>query len=156
MSKEVSTELSYKKLLVSIKQQVQSAQAKAALAVNSSLIQLYWNMGKMIADNQALFEGRNNFVDQLAKDLSAEFPDLKGFSKRNIFYCRKFYLFYAGSSVQQAVALKEIDPNSDKVQQLVAPEIEVLVQQPVGFNLNIVGVPWGASCAIVREGEISG
>jgi hypothetical protein len=32
------------------------------MAVNSSLIQLYWNMGKMIADNLALFEGRNNYV----------------------------------------------------------------------------------------------
>jgi len=42
-------------------------------------------MGKMIADNQALFEGRNNYVEQLAKDLQAEFPDIKGFSKRNIF-----------------------------------------------------------------------
>jgi hypothetical protein len=77
MSKKVSTELSYKKLLVSIKQQVQSAQAKAALAVNSSLIQLYWNMGKMIANNQALFEGRNNYVEQLANDLRAEFPEMK-------------------------------------------------------------------------------
>jgi predicted nuclease of restriction endonuclease-like (RecB) superfamily len=143
MNKEVSIELTYKQLLATIKQQVQSAQAKAALAVNSSLIQLYWNMGKMIADNQALFEGRNNYVEQLAKDLRAEFPELKGFSKRNIFYCRKFYLFYGGSSVQQAVALKEIEPDSDKVQQLVAPEIEVLIQQTVGLNLNLLGIPWG-------------
>jgi hypothetical protein len=115
MSKEVSTEMNYKQLLASIKQQVKSAQAKAVLAVNSSLIQLYWNMGKMIADNQALFEGRNNYVEQLAKDLRAEFPEMTGFSKRNIFYCRRFYLFYSGSSVQQAVALKEIEPDSDVV-----------------------------------------
>lgn len=93
MSKEVSNELTYKQLLANIKQQVQSAQAKAALAVNSSLIQLYWNMGKMIADNQALFAGRNNYVEQLAKDLRAEYPEITGFSKRNIFYCREFYLF---------------------------------------------------------------
>ena len=46
MSKVVSTELSYKQLLATIKQQVQSAQVKPPLAVNSSLIQLYWNMGK--------------------------------------------------------------------------------------------------------------
>jgi hypothetical protein len=39
---------------------VQAAQVKSAVAVNSSLIQLYWNMGKMIMDNLALFEDRNN------------------------------------------------------------------------------------------------
>lgn len=143
MSKEVSTELTYKQLLANIKQQVQSAQAKAALAVNSSLIQLYWNMGKMIADNQALFAGRNNYVEQLAKDLRAEYPEITGFSKRNIFYCREFYLFYAGSSVQQAVALKEMELDSVIVQQLVAPKNDDSIQQVVGLNFNIDSIPWG-------------
>jgi predicted nuclease of restriction endonuclease-like (RecB) superfamily len=89
MSKEVLSGVKYQELLVQLKQHIRSAQAKAALAVNTSLIQLYWNTGKMIAENQALFEGRNSYVDKLAKDLQAEFPDMKGFSKRNIFYCRK-------------------------------------------------------------------
>lgn len=142
MSKEVSSNITYKQLLVSIKQQVQSAQAKAALAVNSSLIQLYWNMGKMIADNQALFEGRNNYVEQLANDLRAEFPEMKGFSKRNIFYFRKFYLFYSSGSVQQVAALK-VQPETEPVQQVAALNIEGAVQQPVGFNFDMLGVPWG-------------
>jgi predicted nuclease of restriction endonuclease-like (RecB) superfamily len=151
MSKEVSIELTYKQLLVSIKQQVQSAQAKAALAVNSSLIQLYWNMGKMIADNQALFEGRNNYVEQLAKDLRAEFPEMTGFSKRNIFYCRRFYLFYSGSSVQQAVALKEIEPDSDIVQQLVAPKNDDSVQQAVRLSNLLASVPWGHHVVLINK-----
>lgn len=153
MSKEVSAELSYKQLLVSIKQQVQSAQAKAALAVNSSLIQLYWNMGKMIADNQTLFEGRNNYVEQLAKDLRAEFPEMTGFSKRNIFYCRRFYLFYSGSSVQQAVALKEMEPNSDLMQQPVALNNENSIQQAFGLNLNMVSVPWGHHVVLLDKSK---
>jgi DUF1016 N-terminal domain len=110
MGKELTTEHTYKELLGSIKQQVKSAQAKAALAVNSALIQLYWNIGKMIADHQALFEGRNKYVEQLAHDLRAEFPEMTGFSKRNVFYFRKFYLFYAGSSVQQPAALEADSP----------------------------------------------
>jgi predicted nuclease of restriction endonuclease-like (RecB) superfamily len=152
MPKEVSTELTYKDLLVAIKQQVQAAQTKAALAVNSSLIQLYWSMGKMIADNQALFEGRNNYVEQLAKDLSAEFPDMKGFSKRNIFYCRKFYLFYAGASVQQPVALKEDKHGDVTVQQPVALNPDS-IQQPVGFNLNILSVPWGHHVVLLDKAK---
>jgi hypothetical protein len=43
---------------------------------------------------------------QLAHDLRAEFPEMTGFSKRNVFYFRKFYLFYAGSSVKKPAALK--------------------------------------------------
>ena len=151
MSKEVSTEMNYKQLLASIKQQVKSAQAKAGLAVNSSLIQLYWNMGKMIADNQALFEGRNNYVEQLAKDLRAEFPEMTGFSKRNIFYCRRFYLFYSGSSVQQAVALKEIEPDSDVVQQLVAPKNDDSVQQAVRLSNLLASVPWGHHVVLINK-----
>ena len=153
MSIELSTELTYKQLLVTIKQQVQSAQAKAALAVNSSLIQLYWSMGKMIAENQALFEGRNNYVEQLAKDLRAEFPKMKGFSRSNLFYIRKFHQFYANSSVQQLVGLSEIFSDTITVQQPVAPEIETIVQQPVGFNLNMLSVPWGHHVVLLDKAK---
>lgn len=113
------------------------------MAVNSSLIQLYWNMGKMIADNQALFEGRNNYVEQLAKDLWAEFPEMKGFSRSNLFYIRKFYQFYSTTSVQQLVGLNEMLPDTLSVQQPVAPEKEISVHQSVGFISDLLIIPWG-------------
>ena len=144
MRKENSNEVLYKELLVSLKQQVRSAQAKAALTVNSSLIQLYWNMGKMIADNQALFEGRNSYVAQLEKDLRAEFPDMKGFSRANLFFIRKFYLFYSGSSVQQLVRLNENSSEPNSVQQPVALNNGVSVELPVRLDSPLFSVPWGA------------
>jgi predicted nuclease of restriction endonuclease-like (RecB) superfamily len=150
MPKEVSTELAYKQLLVTIRQQVQSAQAKAALAVNSSLIQLYWNMGKMIADNQALFEGRNNYVEQLAKDLRTTFPDINGFSRSNLFYIRKFYQFYGAASVQQLVGLNENSKESGPMQQVVALGDQPTVQQVVGLN-SIMGVPWGHHTLLLNK-----
>jgi predicted nuclease of restriction endonuclease-like (RecB) superfamily len=100
-------------------------------------------MGKMIANNQALFEGRNNYVEQLANDLRAEFPEMKGFSRSNLFYIRKFYQFYADTSGQQLVGLNESAFGKISVRQSVALETETTVQQPVGFNLNIVSIPWG-------------
>ena len=60
--------------------------------------------------------------------------ELKGFSKRNIFYCRSFYLFYANSSVQQPVALKDADSEEAPVQQDVALNYDDSVQQVVGLN----------------------
>ena len=120
-----------------MKQQVRSVQAKAALAVNSSLIliQLYWNMGRMIAENQELFEGKNSYVAQLERDLRAEFPDIKGFSRSNLFYIRKFYQFYQDVSVQQLVGLKEFLYDENSVQQVAALNESSAdsnsVQQPV-------------------------
>jgi predicted nuclease of restriction endonuclease-like (RecB) superfamily len=153
MNKEVSIELTYKQLLATIKQQVQSAQSKAALAVNSSLIQLYWNMGKMIANNQALFEGRNNYVEQLAKDLRAEFPEMKGFSRSNMFYIRKFYQFYANTSVQQLVGLNEAASDTNSVQQPVALNNENSIQQPVGLNFDLLAVPWGHHVVLLGKAK---
>ena len=157
MSKAQSDKMVYGDLLIQIKQQVRTAQAKAALSVNTSLIQLYWNMGKMIADNQVLFEGRNNYVAQLEKDLRAEFPDMKGFSRSNLFYIRKFYQFYAANSVQQLVGLNEIEDEekNDSVQQVVAfketTEHTDSVQQVVGLKSAINSVPWGHHVMILDK-----
>jgi predicted nuclease of restriction endonuclease-like (RecB) superfamily len=152
ISNKPSTELQYRELLLEIKQVVRSAQAKAALAVNTSLIRLYWNLGKRIADNQALFEGRNNYVAQLVKDLRDEFPEMSGFSRSNLFNIRKFYLFYTQHSVQQLVALKT-DENMASLQQDVAVSetTEDSVQQLVGLPAILLSVPWGHHVLILNK-----
>lgn len=144
MPQELTNEVHYKELLVELKQQIKSAQAKMALAVNTGLIQLYWNIGKMIADNQALFEGRNNYVAKLEKDLRMEFPDMKGFSRSNLFYIRKFYKLYSSNiSVQQLVGLNETGIENNSVQQAVALNEKIPVQQAVGLSSILISVPWG-------------
>jgi len=153
VGKEISIKTQYNELLVQLKLQIRSVHAKAALAVNTSLIQLYWNTGKMIAENQALFEGRSSYVDQLAKDLQAEFPDIKGFSKRNIFYCRKFYLFYTESSVQQVAALKTEHSETEPVQQPAALKADLSVQQAVRLNWDMLGVPWGHHMLVLDKSK---
>ena len=79
----------------------------------------------------------------MAKDLRSEFPEMKGFSRSNLFFIRKFYQFYANTSVQQLVGLNENASDKISVRQPVALETETTFQQPVGFNLNIVSIPWG-------------
>ena len=155
MARINSVELTYKQLLLSIKQQIKTAQASAALAVNSSLIQLYWYMGKMVAENQTLFGGRNNYVEKLANDLKAEFPEMKGFSKRNIFYFRKFYHFYNDSSVQQVAALNPDKPDHDQVHQPVAHKIINSEQLAVGLNSDLLLIPWGHHMLILDKVKIN-
>ena len=139
----------YTDFLAEIKAQIKSSQAKAALSVNASLIAMNWNIGAMIAENQALFEGRNDFIDQLAKDLQAEFPGIKGFSKRNLFDIRRFYLFYSSDSVRQAVALKTETENSSKVQQAVGLLIDD--EKSVSFLQFLIQVPWGHHLLILNK-----
>lgn len=140
--------LDYATLLIEIKLQIRSAQTKAALAVNASLIQLYWEIGKKIAENQALFEGRNNYVYQLVDDLKKAFPDTNGFSRTNLFSIRKFYQFYTENSVQQVVGLNENNEDDTPLQQVAAPNP---VQQTVGLTDLLYQVPWGHHILILTK-----
>jgi len=84
-------QLEYKNWLSDLKSRIRSVQAKAAVAVNTTLIAFYWELGKMIAEKEHAWGDK--LIDQLAKDLKEEFPDMKGFSSSNLKYCKRFYLF---------------------------------------------------------------
>lgn len=85
----------YTDLLRDIKERIRSAQYEALKAVNKELIELYWDIGRMIVGRQEGQPWGKSVVEQLAKDLQAEFPGIKGFSARNIWYMRNFYLCYS-------------------------------------------------------------
>ncbi len=80
----------YETWLITLKQQIQNAQQRAALAVNQELLQLYWQMGHDILQRQQVLGWGAKVIDQLAADLQRAFPELKGFSARNLKYMRKF------------------------------------------------------------------
>ena len=74
----------YAVLLNDIKQRIRSAQYEALKAVNKELISLYWDIGRIIVERQKEETWGKSVVEQLAKDLQAEFPGIHGFSTRNI------------------------------------------------------------------------
>lgn len=84
----------YIDLLASVKERVRSAQYAALKAVNTELVGLYWDIGRMIVKRQRDAEHGAAIAEQLAKDLQAEFSRISGFSRRNVFYMREFYLTY--------------------------------------------------------------
>jgi predicted nuclease of restriction endonuclease-like (RecB) superfamily len=94
----------YRRMLKEIKAQIINSQYKAITAVNRELILLYWNIGKVILDNQKKEGWGGKFIDNLSRDLMAEFPDLKGFSVRNLKYMRKFAEEYKELEFVQQVA----------------------------------------------------
>jgi predicted nuclease of restriction endonuclease-like (RecB) superfamily len=80
----------YDDFLRSLKTRIRRAQVKAALAVNAELILLYWRIGKEILYRQQQESWGAKVVERLARDLKIEFPDMKGFSPRNLKYMRAF------------------------------------------------------------------
>ena len=98
-------EREYAEFLDGLKQRIRSAQVKAALAVNQELIHLYWQIGRDILTRQQEQGWGAKVIERLAKDLKREFPEIKGFSPRNLKYMRTFAETYADEEfVQRCVA----------------------------------------------------
>lgn len=93
----------YNKFLSSLKERVASSRYKAALNVNKELILLYHHIGMQILDAQSKQGWGAKIIDQLSKDLASEFPEMKGFSVRNLKYMRKFAEEYPDSQFVQEV-----------------------------------------------------
>ncbi len=85
----------YMALLGDIKQRIRSAQYEALKAVNTELISLYWDIGRMIVERQQGGTWGKSVVENLAKDLQAEFPGISGFSAANLWRMKLFYETYA-------------------------------------------------------------
>jgi len=84
----------YASLLTEVKERIRSAQYNALKTVNKELVSLYWDIGKSIVERQKIEGWGKSVVQQLAADLQAEFPGIRGFSVQNLWYMRQFYLEY--------------------------------------------------------------
>lgn len=95
----------YAELLNTLKERIRASQVRAVLSVNRELVMLYWQIGQEILTRQANENWGSKVIDRLAADLRREFPDMQGFSPRNLKYMRTFAEAYPDKQfVQQAVA----------------------------------------------------
>ncbi|PSN15473.1 DUF1016 domain-containing protein, partial [filamentous cyanobacterium CCP5] len=94
----------YDVFLKDLKTHIRRAQVKAALAVNKELILLYWQIGREILVRQQQEGWGAKVIDRLAKDLKREFPEMKGFSPRNLKYMRAFAEAYPDQEIVQRCA----------------------------------------------------
>lgn len=112
----------YSSWIAELKKRYRATQIKAAVAVNSALIEFYWNLGKDISERFASEAGYGvSFFRRLSNDLSIAFPNTYGFSSRNLKYCLDFYALYSAQK---------------NLQQLVA---------------KLVSIPWGHHCIIIDK-----
>jgi predicted nuclease of restriction endonuclease-like (RecB) superfamily len=122
MRSDLISNKEYKAWIADIKTRVRSAQIKAAVKVNIELLMLYWKLGAEIIEKQKKAKWGAGLIDQLSKDLSTEFPDMKGFSRSNLKYMKQWVEFYS--------------------------KVKAIGQQLVG---QITQIPWGHNIAIISK-----
>jgi len=117
----------YAKLLSVLKERYRKSQIKAAVKVNTAMLEYYWEMGRDISRLHESAKWGSAFFDCLSLDLRTEFPNQTGFSVTNIKYTKRWYEFYnQGNKNRQRVV--------DEIRQQVADDLEM----PLEFG----SVPW--------------
>jgi predicted nuclease of restriction endonuclease-like (RecB) superfamily len=86
---------SYKHWLENIKHKIKAAQLKAAVSVSSQMLEMYWQLAKEIVAKQKTANWGEAVLEQLSIDLKLSFPNINGFSRRNLYAIRQWYLFYS-------------------------------------------------------------
>ena len=114
----------YRQFIADMKARVAVARIAAARTVNRDLILLYWDIGRGIVEKQKALGWGESVVEMVAADLRRAFPEMTGFSPRNVWDMKRFYLAYADEAIwRQAVAKlseKKRAGNDEFLPQLVA------------------------------------
>jgi predicted nuclease of restriction endonuclease-like (RecB) superfamily len=104
MNTEPTGYAGYADFLNDVKTRVQNAQIRAALAVNSELVLLYWQIGHGILQRQQALGWGAKVIETLSTDLRREFPEMKGFSRTNLLYMRAFAEAWPDLQIVQQLA----------------------------------------------------
>lgn len=135
-------------------------QTKAMLSVNRELIQLYWDIGRLIVERQEKAEWGQSVLEHLADDLQKAFPGVGGFSRSNVFRMRAFFVAYryteqVAQAVRQAKAKRKVAQTvrQTKAKRKVAQPVRQLAEDsPPEVVANL---PWGHNVGSVPEGQRS-
>lgn len=160
-SHDIHIDADYADWIADIKSRYRSAQVKAAVKVNAEKLLFNWLLGRDLVQKKAEERWGSGVVEQVSLDLKREFPNAEGFSTSNLWYMKKWYLFYtngdAEEKLQRAVGELQSSANQGalKLQQPVG-EIQRLVSNPdnemgMAFPQPFALVPWGHHVEIVTK-----
>jgi predicted nuclease of restriction endonuclease-like (RecB) superfamily len=86
--------LSYQPFLKEILSKIQQARYEMLKTVSRQTVELYWEIGKSVSEKVRQEKWGKSVVEQLSKDLQTEFPEVRGFSSRNLWRMKTFYEVY--------------------------------------------------------------
>ena len=139
-SHDVQLDADYTRWLVELKSRYRNAQIKAAVRVNAEKLLFNWQLGRDLVLKKAEERWGTGVVEQVSLDLQAEFPGDKGFSARNLWYMKQWYLFYSQEPQFLQRVIAEIQLPAQKLQQVVA-------EMPTAFSC----IPWGQHVEIITH-----
>ena len=137
----------YSHLLKSLKERFRRSQIKAAVKVNTEMLEFYWAMGRDVSGLYKQAKYGSAFFDCLSLDLKAEFPEQTGFSAANIRYAKRWYEFYnqEDENLQRVVEDFEKE-NSQRVVDELKEDNNGNLHHPgkdLGMPIDFGLVPWG-------------
>ena len=135
----------YREFIREIKNRIQSAQLKAAVSVNQELLRLYWDLAERIIARQQASAWGDGILGQISHDLQSEFPDMKGFSRRNLELMRQWYRFWSGTNAIAQQAVSQLEKSAIGQQAVAQSDRALYVQQLV------LQIPWGHNLVIVSK-----
>ena len=153
-SHDVNIDKEYAQWIAELKVRYRSAQAKAAVRVNAEKLLFNWELGRDLVQKKAEERWGAGVVEQVSLDLQAAFPESKGFSAPNLWFMKKWYLFYSDLAAQERLyqlgrEMQSLDKQANiKLYQLGRELNDEKLQQPVR-EITDEGVPFPAIFAYV-------
>ena len=100
-SHDIHIDEEYAKWIAELKHRYRSAQAKATVRVNAEKLLFNWQLGRDLVQRKAEERWGTGVVEQVSLDMKREFPNADGFSTSNLWYMKKWYLFYTVKNLQK-------------------------------------------------------
>ena len=154
-SHDIHIDNDYADWIAEVKHRYRSSQVKAALKVNAEKLIFNWQLGKDLVQKKVEERWGTGVVEQVSLDLKREFPDAEGFSTSNLWYMKKWYLFYTQAGLKQQTSDNH---NSIKLQRPVGEIInrsiyELTGEDGVEFPQPFALVPWGQHIEIITRSK---
>ena len=156
-SHDVHMDADYIAWIVEVKHRYRSAQVKAAVNVNAEKLRFNWQLGHDLVQKKAEERWGSGVVEQVSLDLKREFPEADGFSVRNLWYMKQWYLFY---TKRDYLILHQIGAELQKIENQHRVKLHLLgaefdegkLQQTEGeFPMSFALVPWRHHIEIITK-----
>ena len=144
----------YQAVLERLKERIRAERLRVTMSANSAMVLLYWDIGKTILERQQERGWGARIIDRLSHDLNAVFPDMSGFSPRNLKYMRAFAEAWPDRAiVQRTVAQLPWRSNLALIEKLEHPEARLWYAQKTienGWSRDILALQIESGCANAR------
>lgn len=142
MSKLIKIDMEYSRWIQELKDRYKRSLIKATVQVNQEMLKFYWSIGRDIVNRDAENVYGSGFYKNLSLDLKEALPECKGFSRQNLQYMKKMYLFYSEKLTNRP---QVVGNSEDKMCQQLAGTYQ-------GIKDDIVfSVPWGHHCVLIDK-----